>query len=314
MHVPDGFLSAPVAAGTWAVSGISLAVALRTERRDPQRVPASMLGALAAFVFAAQMVNVPVAAGTSGHLVGATLVAVLVGPWRALIVMAAVLAVQALLFQDGGLTSFGLNLMSMGLVGSFTGFAVAMLGSRLVHGLRGRAAGAMLGAFVATVAGAITSALALALSGLYPLRGILPLMLLAHVAIGALEAALTGGILVTVLRWRPDLVEGLDGASDARRPGALALGVLVLALTVAVALAPLKSRLPDGLERTALDLGFAGRAHPLLPALFGLGHALPGRLAAVVPVIAGALGTLLVALLSWAVTRGLSEGTDAAHE
>ena len=314
MHVPDGFLSPAVAATTWAVSGAALAVALHTERRDPVRVPAGVLGALAAFVFAAQMVNVPVAAGTSGHLVGATLVAVLVGPWRALIVIATVLAIQALLFQDGGLTAFGLNLFSMGLVGSFTGYAVASLGARAMRGVRGRTAGAMVGAFVATVAGAVTTSLTLGLSGLYPLSGILTLMVLAHVAIGLLEAALTGGILVTVMRWRPDLVAGLDSRGGRGRAGALSLGILAAALAVAVLVAPFASLRPDGLERTALDLGFAGAARPLLPPLLERSLHLPGRFAGLVPALAGVIGTLLVGALAWVATRGLSDHHDAAHD
>jgi cobalt/nickel transport system permease protein len=314
MHVPDGFLSPPIAATTWAVGGGALAVALGTERRDLVRVPAGVLGALASFVFAAQMVNLPVTPGTSGHLVGATLAAVMVGPWRALLVLAAVLAVQALLFQDGGLTSFGLNLVSMGLVGAFAGFAVAALGARLVRGVRGRVAGAMVGAFVATGTATIVTSCALAASGLYPLGGILPLMTAAHLPIGVLEAVLTGGVLVTVMRWRPDLVAGLDARDGRGQIGALVVGVLGMALAVAVLVAPFASHRPDGLERTALDLGFARAARPLLPPVLERALHLPGRFAGLVPALAGVIGTLLVGGLAWAVTRGLPDHDDAAHD
>src|SRR3990172_596206 len=105
MHIPDGFLSAPVAASTWTAAAGSLAWALRSEKRLADHAPAGTLGALAAFVFAGQLVNVPVLPGTSGHLVGGTLAAAIVGPWRAFVVMAVVLAVQALLFHDGGITA-----------------------------------------------------------------------------------------------------------------------------------------------------------------------------------------------------------------
>ena len=213
MHIPDGFLSAPVAATTWLAAGAALAATLRAERRDSAKVPSGVLGSLAAFVFAAQMVNLPVAPGTSGHLVGATLAAILVGPWRALIIMAVVLAIQAMLFQDGGFTAYGANLLDMGLAGSFVGFGVVSLATRFLRGLRGHVVGAVLGAFTATLCGAVLTSLWLALSGLYPLRGILPLMLVTHTAIGVLEAALTGAILVTLLRWRPDLVAGASGAA-----------------------------------------------------------------------------------------------------
>lgn len=313
MHVPDGFLSAPIAATTWVVAAGGLAGALHAERRDPVPVPAGVLGSLAAFVFAAQMVNVPVAPGTSGHLVGATLVAMLVGPWRAAIVMAAVLAIQATLFQDGGLTAYGANLLDMGFAGGFVGFTVATLLARALPGPRGYAVGAVFGAFAATLAGAVLTALWLGLSGLYPLRSILPLMLLTHAAIGVLEAALTGAILVTVLRWRPDLVASPNGAGNPRRPTALALGLLGLALVVAAFLAPLASGLPDGLERTALVLGFAGRAKQLLPGPLEASPLFSGALAPFAPVAAGVIGALLVALLAWAATRGLAKARHASH-
>ena len=160
-------------------------------------MPAGVLGAAAAFVFAAQMINVPVAPATSGHLVGAALIAVLMGPWRGLIVMAVVLAVQALLFQDGGITALGANVTDMGLGGVFSGYAVAALITKGARSPRGYVIGGVLGAFAATLVAATLTAVWLGLSGLYPLRGILPVMLVTHALIGVLEAALTGAILVT---------------------------------------------------------------------------------------------------------------------
>lgn len=313
MHVPDGFLSAPIAAATWVAAGAGLSAALRAERRDPVSVPAGILGALAAFTFAAQMVNVPVAPGTSGHLVGATLVAMIVGPWRATLVMAAVLLIQATLFQDGGLTALGANLIDMGFAGAFVGFAVAALILKPVPGPRGYAIGAVLGAFAATLAGAALTALWLGLSGLYPLRGILPVLLVTHSAIGVLEAALTGAILVTVLRWRPDLIANPDYAAGPRRPVAMALGLLGLALAVAAFVAPFASSLPDGLERAAIDLGFAARETPLVPGTIERSPILGSGLGAAAPLVAGAVGTLLAALLAWAASRGLARTADVSH-
>ena len=313
MHIPDGFLSPRVAVCAWAVSAAGVAVALRAERRDPAPASAGLLGSLAAFLFAAQMINVPVAPGTSGHLVGATLAAVLVGPWRGLIVMAVVLAIQALLFQDGGIAAYGANLADMGGVGSFVGFAVAWLASRAARGPRGYAVGAMLGAFVSTVVAASLAALWLAFSGLYPLSGILPLMVSTHAVIGVLEAALTGAILATVLRWRPDLVRGLGGGGAAARGGAAVPVILGAALLVAAFLAPLASSLPDGLEHTAHLLGFQSREHPLMPSPMP-GYSLPlGRLAPLAPAVAGVSGALAVAALAWGITRGLAGRNDGAH-
>lgn len=313
MHIPDGFLGTGVAAATWAVTGASLALALRAERRDPAPMPAGTLGSVAAFVFAAQMVNVPVAPGTSGHLVGGMLAAVLLGPWRAMLALAAVLGVQALLFQDGGITAFGANFISMGLAGCVVGYAVAYLVSRRVRGPRGLAAGAMLGAFVATLCGAALVAIWLGLSGLYPLRGILPVMLVTHVGIGLLEAALTGAVLVTLLKWRPDLAPGVGAGPADRRPVALGIGLLGVALAVAAFLAPFASSLPDGLDKTAQTLGFEEHARALWPAPMP-DYGLPwSELAAIAPAVAGLVGTLLVAALAWTISRSLAIRDDAAH-
>jgi cobalt/nickel transport system permease protein len=313
MHIPDGFLSAPVAGATWLLAGACVAGTLRAERRDPVPIPSGMLGSLAAFVFAAEMINVPVAPGTSGHLVGATLVAMLIGPWRTMIVMAVVLAVQALLFQDGGFTAYGANFLDMGAAGAFVGFAVASLVIRLRRDLRGTVAGAIFGAFAATLSGAVLTSVWLALSGLYPLKGILPLMLVTHTAIGLLEAGLTGAILVTLVRWRPDLVAGVNGAAGIRRPAAVAVGLLGCALAVAAFLAPFASRLPDGLQRTALDLGFSGKARPILAIPLEKSAFSSAPFSPSVPLAAGLLGTLLVALLAWAAGRSLPRAGDAPH-
>jgi cobalt/nickel transport system permease protein len=315
MHIPDGFLSAGVAASTTVLAAGGIATSLRAVRRDPEPMPAGMLGSIAAFLFAAQMVNVPVAPGTSGHLVGVTLAAVLVGPWQACLIMAVVLGVQAVLFQDGGITAYGANLIDMGVGGGLVGYTVAALLAKLFKGPRGYAVGAVGGAFAATLAGATLTAIWLALSGLYPLRGILPILLVTHAAIGVLEAALTGGILITVLRWRPDLVRGIDQSPGSTHVGAVAVGVLGLALVVAAFVAPFASALPDGLEWTAQHLGFAGRAGALWHAPMPDYHipAWLGPLASMSSVIAGLVGTLATALVAWVIGRRLTTGHDAPH-
>ena len=305
MHVPDGFLSPAVAAGTWVAGAATLGFALRAERRLPETVPAGTLGALSGFVFAAQLVNVPLLPGTSGHLVGGMLAAALVGPWRGIVVMAVVLAVQALLFQDGGVTAFGANLLAMGGGGCLAGHAVAVLARRALPGPRGLVAGPVVGAFVGTLVGAAAIALLLAVSGLYPAAAVLPLLLSLHVPIALLEAALTGAILGTLLRWRPDLVRGLQKGGASASRSAPAAGVLVVALAVAAFLAPMASPLPDGLESVAERLGFAGAARALWPAP-APGYELPwaalGRTGAA---LAGVMGTLAAAALAWALSRGL---------
>jgi cobalt/nickel transport system permease protein len=312
MHVPDGFLSPGVAGATWVAAAGTIAVALRSERTEPERLPASTLGALSAFVFAAQLVNVPVMPGTSGHLVGGMLAAALVGPWRGLVAIAVVLAVQALLFQDGGVTAYGTNLLAMGVAGCLGGHGVAALVSRSASGMGVLVAGAVAGAFVATLLGAAVVALALAASGLYPAVLVLPVLLSVHVPIALLEAALTGAILGTVVRWRPDLVRGLQPANGGPSPRlAPALGALALALAVAAFAAPFASPMPDGLETAAERLGFPEAARRLWPAPLPDYEApwlVAGRAGTA---LVGMLGTLAAAALAWALSRGL--GTDGPH-
>ena len=311
VHIPDGFLSAPVAAATWAGGAASLAWALHAEKSEGDPAPAPTLGALAAFVFASQLVNLPVMPGTSGHLVGGTLAAALVGPWRGLMVMAAVLAVQSLMFQDGGVTAYGANLLAMGGAGGVCGFAVAALAARLVPGVRGLVAGPVIGAFAGTLCGAAFIALALAASGLYPAPVVLPVMLSVHVPIALVEAALTGTVLATVVRWRPDIVRGLQSGRAGRAP---VLGLLVLALAVAGFVAPLASPLPDALGSVAARLGFADAARAPWPApwpdytLQWLGDGRAGT------AVAGVVGTLAAAGLAWALTRRLGAAPgDGPH-
>ncbi len=303
MHLPDGFLAPGVAATTWLIAGGAIAAALRADRRDPDPMPAGVAGSVAAVVFAAQAVNIPVAAGISGHLIGSMLATVLLGPWRAMLAIATVLGAQALIVQDGGITAFGANFIDMGASGCLVGFAVAYPMARAVRGRRGIAAGAVVGAFFATIAGAALTAVWLAWSGLYPLSGILPVMIVTHVPIGLLEAAATGAIVVTLLRVRPDLASGMRTEIGAPRPLAVGTGMFGAALAVAILLTPFSSRRPDGLQAAAATLGFAHRARVLF-------H-VPG-LASAAPAVACAAGTAVTAALAWVLTRSLA-GRDDDH-
>src|SRR3982750_2618932 len=116
MHVPDGFLDAPTSVSPGVVAAVAIGVALRGARRELDDRTAPLAGLVAAFVFATQMLNFPVASGTSGHLLGGALAAVLVGPYTALLCMATVFLVQCLLFADGGITALGTNIFLMGIV------------------------------------------------------------------------------------------------------------------------------------------------------------------------------------------------------
>ncbi|SNS06423.1 cobalt/nickel transport system permease protein [Geodermatophilus pulveris] len=211
MHVPDGFLDAPTSAATAAVAAAGVALALRGARRELDERTAPLAGLSAAFVFAVQMVNFPVGAGTSGHLMGGVLAAVLVGPWTAALCLTVVLVVQALLFADGGLTAIGTNVTLLGLVAIGVGWGAFRLLAAVLPTTRGGVlAAAGVGAFLSVPVAA------LAFTGLFALGGVADVALGTvaaamggvHALIGLGEAAITVVVLGAVLAVRPDLVHG----------------------------------------------------------------------------------------------------------
>lgn len=207
LHIPDGFLSGGVSAVLWVVAIAAVAYGLRVANVSltEERVP--LLGVLAAFVFAAQMLNFPVAGGTSGHFLGAALAAVLLGPWIACIVMAVVIAVQAIAFADGGITVLGANIVNMGVLGALlAGFLVATA-LRVLPKSRGAFLGTVaIVSWTAVMVGAIATALQLAISGTVPLGTVLPAMAGVHALIGIGEAVITTAAVAAVLASRPDLI------------------------------------------------------------------------------------------------------------
>ena len=211
MHAPDGFLSVPVAAVMWLVTIVVLAIAIRRVDRtlDPRAVP--MMGVAGAFIFAAQMFNFQVAGGTSGHLLGGVLAAILLGPWAGTLVMACVIAVQALIFQDGGLVAMGANIFNMGIVGTLGGFYLYRVLTGVLGGEeRARMPAAAIAAWASVVAGAVCMAVELAVSGTTPLQLALPAMVGVHVVIGVGEALITVAALSFIAATRSDLLRLRD--------------------------------------------------------------------------------------------------------
>jgi len=212
MHIPDGFLSGPVVAAGYAVSGAvcALAVARANRRLGEREVP--LLGMTAAFIFAAQMINFPVAGGTSGHFLGSTFAAVLLGPLNACLVMAVVLLIQCLGFSDGGLTALGANLFNMGIIGAIGGWLLfRALQAVLPRSRWGFLASAGAASWAAVVIAAAICAGELAASGPpFQLRVALPAMAGVHALIGIGEAVITVAALSSVLAVRPDLVAAWD--------------------------------------------------------------------------------------------------------
>jgi cobalt/nickel transport system permease protein len=211
MHIPDGFLAPPVWAGMDVVSAGFVGCTLRHLNRHLEEKAIPLMGVLAAFVFAAQMINVPVAGGTSGHVLGGALVGILLGPAGGLMVMTVVLIVQCLLFQDGGIAALGANIFNMGVLGSALPALLYRLIVRSSWVRRSRFWAGFLSAFVTIVASALSCAAMLSLSSV--VRPALAFSVIGgvHVLVGILEGLVTGTILESLARTRPDLLQMPSG-------------------------------------------------------------------------------------------------------
>jgi len=208
MHIPDGFVNIPVAAATYAASGGSLAYAVRRTNEELGEKQVPLMGVMGAFIFAAQMLNFPVAGGTSGHLIGGALATILLGPWAGMLIMTSVLVVQALIFQDGGLVALGANVFNMGVVACLVGhYGFTWLKRLLGEGTQGVVISGFVAAWASVVAAAIVCASELAISGTSALAVVLPAMTLVHVLIGIGEGLITVAVLVFLGATRRDLLQ-----------------------------------------------------------------------------------------------------------
>lgn len=209
MHVPDGFLNLPASAGTGLLAATAVAGALRGARREFDERTAPMTGLVATFVFAGQMINFPVGAGTSGHLLGGAMAAMLVGPWTATLALTVVVIVQALLFADGGITALGTNITLVAVVGVWVGWSVFLVARRLLPATRtSMAVASAVAAFVSVPATAATFATLFLIGGTAntPAGPLFGSMVGVHLVIGLGEALITAAVVSTVMATRPDLV------------------------------------------------------------------------------------------------------------
>jgi len=298
LHIPDGFLSLFVSIFFWVITLITLSIAVRrTENLDEKQVP--LMGVMAAFIFAAQMINFPVAGGTSGHLLGGALAAIMLGPWAGMLVMTAVVAVQGLLFQDGGLLVMGANIFNMGLLTAAIGFGLYKAADGRKRTIKLGVAG--LGAWLSVMAGALFASLQLWLSGAARLNIVLPAMLGVHALIGIGEALITVAALAFIFNTRPDLIEDTESPTRGGRGWIFVGGLVSL---VVVLLSPFASANPDGLERVAINMGFIGQSADspfnLLPdyTLPFLGET------GLSTILAGVVGILVVGALIYFLARG----------
>ncbi len=291
MHIPDGFLSVLVSLILWGISLICIYIALRRVKNQLGEREVPLMGVLAAAIFAGQMLNFSVSGGTSGHLLGAALATILLGPWAAMLVMTCVVSVQALIFQDGGLLALGANIFNMGVVG----VAVAHFTYQTVRRLTGdKSWGLVISGFVAGWASifiaALAAALQLALSGTSPANIAVPAMAGIHALIGVGEGLITAGALTFVYNARRDLLVTSNTANNSK---AIWVGGLLIAILLTV-LSPLASSHPDGLEWVAEQTGFLEMAqnpvYNIIP-----DYVLPGvENEAVATIAAGIIGTLIV--------------------
>ena len=206
LHAPDGFFSLPVIAATWAISATAIYVSLRRAGEGLTERTVPVLGVMAAFIFAAQMLNFPVAGGTSGHLIGAALAAIVLGPWAAVVAMTAVVALQALVFQDGGLVVMGANLLNLGVIPVFVAWIVFSLGRRFAAS-RGRLLVLSgISAWISVEAGALATAIELGISGTSPMFIVVPGMLGTHALIGLGEALITVGAIAVIYNAKRELL------------------------------------------------------------------------------------------------------------
>lgn len=341
MHVPDGFLDAPTSVATGVVAAAGVAVALRKAQGELDERTAPLAGLTAAFVFAVQMLNFPVGVGTSGHLMGGALAAVLVGPWTGVLCLSVVLLVQALLFADGGLTALGTNISLMAMTTVFVGWAVTrlvlvVLPKRPASVVPASAAGAL----VSVPAAALVFVLLFAVGGEASLSlGALTASMLGwHTLIGIGEAVITGLTVSAVVAVRPDLVHAAAGLRTPLRlkqadgslvpapaPAAAAASqpvrggitpVLIsgglVALTLAGIVSFFASADPDGLEYVAEDKGFLATARD--HAFGGFALADYGDVGGIPVGVAGVLGVAVVVVVGVVLFRLVGRRSATAGE
>ena len=266
MHIPDGFVSGEINGITAIVSAATLAFSVTRVKKEfrEKDFAVPLLATIAAFVFAAQMLNFPIGGGTSGHFLGAVTAAALLGPWSACIILSLVLMIQGVLFGDGGITALGSNIFNMGIIGGIVVFPL-MRGLRalLPAGRSGFFTAAAVSSWVSVVLASSACALELALSGTSPLSIAFPAMVGTHAIIGIGEAMIAVAVLTAVATARPDIIPEWALLDKTTRPNEIRKSVWGLAgagLAVAIMLAlmgsPFASKSPDGLEKIAEEKGF----------------------------------------------------------
>ena len=301
MHIPDGFLDGKTAATTAALAVVGVGLALRQVKRELPARQVPQLGLAAAFLFTAQMINFPVAGGTSGHLIGGTLVAALLGPSAAVVVITTVLIVQCFLFQDGGVTALGANIFNMALICPVVGYLIYRSLEFFLKGLRGQVTALAFAAWCSVVVAAIACAGQLAWSHTIPWNVAFPAMTGVHMLIGIGESLISVLVFLAIKRTRPNWSQETAGGGLPGRAREMILYGLLITLGIAVFVAPFACSWPDGLDSVAAKFGFVPHAAPTFPAP-APDYQIPGIHWAVgATALAGMAGALIVLVLAWLV-------------
>jgi cobalt/nickel transport system permease protein len=271
VHIPEGFINLPTSLGAAAVAGGSVWASLRAASAELKDRLVPFAGLTAAFVFALQMLNFPVAAGTTGHLIGGALAAILLGPWLGIVAVTVVVVIQALLFADGGLVAMGLNVVNMAVITALSGWLVFRGISRILPRRSGVLVASIVAAWVSVIVSSVGFSIQYAIGGV---GGVDPGLVFSsmvgvHALIGIGEGLITAAAVGAVLAARPDLVTGarnLPGIETAstslsrRAVGGFVAAGLAVAVALVAFVAPIAGSDPDGLERVAEDTGFAAAA------------------------------------------------------
>ena len=325
MHAPDGFLDTGTAIVTGLISIVVIGFALRQSRQQLKDKAIPLAGITAAFIFAAQMFNFPVAAGTTGHLIGGALAAILLGPSVGAIVVTIVVVVQALVFADGGITALGYNVLNMAIIPAYGGYAVFRLARRILPENTGGVVGAT---GIAAWASVVMSSIAFSLEWLFGATApvafdtVFASMVGVHSLIGVGEAVISALAVAAVLASRPDLVYGAADLEPAQiaeskvATRAFVIGGALVALVFAAVVSQFAVDDPDGLERVAEDTGFIESAEDRSLADFIFAdYATAGISNETLSLaIAGIVGTLVTLLVAYGLFMGVREtrGRDAA--
>jgi cobalt/nickel transport system permease protein len=305
LHTPDGFLSVTISIIFWLISILIVGLAVKRGQETLNQKQIPLMGIMAAFIFAAQMINFPVAGGTSGHLLGGVLAAIILGPWSGMLVMTSVVGLQAVLFQDGGLLAMGANIFNMGLLTALIGYGLYAVVRKQNKPIQFGVIG--IAAWVSVLASAFFTSFQIWLSGTSPARIVFPAMLSIHALIGIGEAIITVAAFSFINQVRPDLIGDQNSPKTGNIGWIFAGGIITI---LVVLLSPFASVNPDGLEMVAADLGFLELAQANPFSIFS-DYIIPSIENSNVSTIAsGIVGIVIVSGVTYMVGRALTKSSS----